>query len=179
MSSTLFIFRYPITRIYPHAWFPWAVYIGGACVLILSSLLDFAANGYILDVHYTNDYNGTITTKTWAQKLAFTSRVVASCQPQNLQVNTQLYTDKLALVYGLDKIWVEGEDGTGRIKTLPSLQYAHNPMRDCSISMIQVDMSSDDGMNARQRGATPWGISALVWQSRTLIDRWLTPFRAS
>jgi hypothetical protein len=77
-------------------------------------------------------------------------------------------------VYGLDKIWVEGEDGTGRIKTLPSLQYAHNPMRDCSISMIQVDMSSDDG----DERETTWGDAmgnkrigmAIPHINRSLVD---------
>jgi hypothetical protein len=154
-------FRYPITRAYPYAWFPWVVYIGGICVIVLFSILNFAANGYILTVHYTNDYNGTIAMKTWAQKLAFNGRVTASCQPQNLQVHSQFYTDKLALVYGLENIWVE-EERQGKVVTLPSLQYANNPLRDCSIPLIQLDLSQGDGRNAAQLGWSPWGLTALV-----------------
>lgn len=154
-------FEYPITRVYPYKWFPWAVYIGGLCAFVLFSLLNFAANGYILTVLYTSDYNGTIATRTWSEKLSFNDRIVASCESQNLPVHSQFYTDKLALVYDLENIWLEGDEQT-RAKTLPNLQYANNPLRNCSIPLLQLDMNFDDGRNAAQIGWTPWGLSAFV-----------------
>jgi hypothetical protein len=159
MPSSLITFRYPITRIYPYKWFPWAVYAGGLCLVVLFSVFNFAASGYILTVQYTNDYNGTIAKQTWAQKFALGGKIVSSCQSQNLPVHSQLYTDKLSLVYGLQNIWVEGEQG--RLQTLPSLQYANNPLRNCSVPLVYLNFESTD-RTAAQIGWGEWGISAKV-----------------
>ncbi|KAH7067903.1 hypothetical protein FB567DRAFT_252955 [Paraphoma chrysanthemicola] len=160
MAKSLFQFRYPITRAYPYNWFPWAVYAGGICVIVLFSLLNFAANGYILTVHYTSDYNSTSAQQTWAQKLSFNGKVVATCQPQSLPVHSKFYTDKLSLVYELSSIWVEG-DKNERTQILPSLQYANNPLQNCSVAIIHVTLDSDNDRSAAQKGWTPWGANAL------------------
>jgi len=160
MARSLFTFRYPITRAYPYKWFPWVVYAGGVVVIVLFSILNFAANGYIMTVQYTTDYNGTIAQRTWAQKLSFNGKVVAACQPQNLPVHSQYYTDKLSLVYELSNIWVDGDEEE-RAQTLPSLQYANNPLQNCSVGEIHLTLETND-RTAAQRGWTPWGVSALV-----------------
>jgi hypothetical protein len=154
-------FRYPVTRPYPFAWFPWVVYLGGFCLIVLFSIINFAANGYILTVQYTNDYNGTLAKKTWGQSLALNGKVAATCQPQSFPVHSRFYTDKLALVYELDSIWQEG-DGKERVKTLLSLQYANNALQNCSVQFVQLDLSNNDGRNAGQIGWIDWGVSALV-----------------
>jgi hypothetical protein len=104
-------FRYPVTRPYPFARFPWVVYVGDFCLIILFSILNFAANGYVLTVQYTNDHNGTIAKKTWGQSLALSGKVTASCHPQNILVHGRFYTDKSALLYEL--------------YNMPSFQYAN------------------------------------------------------
>lgn len=164
-------FEYPITRAFPYKWFPWAVYVGGICTLVLFSLLNFAANGYILTVLYTSDYNGTIATRTWSERLSFNDQVIATCQSQSLPVHSQFYTDKLALIYDLENIWLEG-DKQARVKTLPSLQYANNYLRNCSVPLLQLDMNLDDGRSAAQIGWTPWGLNAFV--SRPRLSSWRT-----
>jgi hypothetical protein len=168
MALSLFAFRYPITRAYPYRWFPWAVYAGGICVIVLFSILNFAANGYILTVRYTNDYNGTIALKSWAQKLSFNGKVVATCQPQTLPVHSKFYTDKLSLVYELSSIWVEGDE-KGITQTLPSLQYANNPLQNCSVAAIHITLDSDNDRTAAQKGWTPWGANALVRRSMPFL----------
>jgi hypothetical protein len=159
MASSFTTFRYPITRVYPYKWYPWVVYVGGLCLIVFFSVFNFAANGYILTVQYTSDYNGTKATQTWAQKFALIGKVVSSCQSQNLPVHSQLYTDKLSLVYGLQNIWVEGEQG--RVQTLPSLQYANNPLQNCSIPLVYLDFEST-GRTAAQIGWGAWGVNAKV-----------------
>lgn len=159
MASSLFTFRYPITRAYPYKWFPWVVYIGGIIVAVFFSILNFAANGYILTVQYTKDYNKTSAQKTWAQGLSLNGKVVATCQPQNLPIHSRYYTDKLSLVYELSNIWIYDEKGVAQ--TLPSLQYANNHLQNCSVSEIHLTLECDD-RTAAQKGWSPWGASALV-----------------
>jgi hypothetical protein len=88
MASSFTTFRYPITRVYPYKWYPWVVYVGGLCLIVFFSVFNFAANGYILTVQYTSDYNGTKATQTWAQKFALIGKIVSSCQSQNLPMVT-------------------------------------------------------------------------------------------
>ena len=160
MARSLFTFRYPITRAYPYRWFPWVVYAGGIVVIVLFSILNFVANGYIITAQYTADYNGTIAQRAWAQKLSFNRKVFAACQPQNLPMHSQYYTNKLSLVYKLSNIWVGGDE-EGRLQTFPSLQYANSPSQDCSVSEIHLTLETND-RTAAQSGWTLWGASVLV-----------------
>ena len=160
---TLFSFTYPLTRPYPYKWFSWVVLIGGTCALVLFSILNFSANGYVLAVTYTTYPNQTVAEKTWTQSFSLNEKTVSSCEPQNLQVNTQYYTDKLGLVYTLSNVWQVQDNG--RIQTLPSVPYTYNLLANCSVAMIQLELSPGDGRTAAQIGWTPWGITAVVGET--------------
>ena len=132
----LLSFTYPITRPYPYKWFSWVVLVGGTCAFVFFSILNFSANGYVLAVKYTTYPNQTVAEKTWTQSFTLNEKTVSSCEPQNLQVNTQYYTDKLSLVYTLSNIWQVQDNGG--IQTLPSLPYTYNPLVHCTVAMIQL-----------------------------------------
>jgi len=155
-------FTYPITRPYPFWWFKWAVLVGGICVIVTFSILNFAANGYVLAVQYTTYPNVTTSKKIWTQNLpfSFNGNMASSCQSQNLGVNTQYYTDKLSLVYSLANIWQVQDNG--KVVTLPSLPYMYNPLENCTVTLVQLDFSNYDGRTAAQLGWTTWGMTALV-----------------
>lgn len=156
----LLSFTYPITRPYPFKWFKWVVIVGGICAVALFSTLNFAANGYNLNVSYKSDPNQTVADGLWTQKFPFNfnAKTKPTCQPQNLQVGGQLYTDKLSLVYTLTQVQLLN---SGDLVKLPSLQYTNNQLEDCTVSEIQLNLESFD-RTAAQQGSTSWGLDALV-----------------
>lgn len=154
-------FSYSITRPYPYPWFKWVVVIGGVCMTILFSSLNLAAAGYELTVEYTFDPNKTVSQKRWTQNFPFSlvGRATASCQSQELAVNSQLYSDKLSLAYNIADIWQVQNDN--QILNLPSLKYTNNPLQNCSISLIEIDLDSYSARTAAQMGWAQWGFNAL------------------
>ncbi|RFU29263.1 hypothetical protein B7463_g7063, partial [Scytalidium lignicola] len=85
-------FTYNITRPYPYKWFTWVTIIGAIGLAILFSLINYAAYGYELSVHYTVNPNQTfaITPKflnTWP--LQYENKVSASCQPVTIPIGAQ------------------------------------------------------------------------------------------
>ena len=60
-------FTYNISRPYPYRWFSWVVGLGGLGSIVLFSVVNLAANGYILEVVYTTDPNGTLSQTHWFQ----------------------------------------------------------------------------------------------------------------
>ena len=60
-------FTYNISKPYPYKWFGWVVGLGGLVSVVLFSVLNLAANGYILEVVYTTDPNGTLSQTQWFQ----------------------------------------------------------------------------------------------------------------
>ena len=61
------VFSYNLTRAYPYRWFTLVVLLGGLASLVLFSVVNLAANGYILEVVYTTDPNGTLSQSQWFQ----------------------------------------------------------------------------------------------------------------
>ncbi len=162
-------FSYSVSRVYPYPWFTWVVIIGGICATIFFSALNLAANGYNLVVQYTTDPNATISQQRWTERFPFSmvERTVASCQSQNLPINSQFFTDKLSLEYTLVGVWQEqGND----IVTLPSLRYINNTLENCYVNIIQVDLKSTQ-RTSEQQAWTSWGPEATVGNIRFQVLR--------
>ena len=153
-------FSYSISRVYPYPWFTWVVIIGGICATVLFSALNLAANGYNLVVQYTTDPNATISQQRWTERFPFSmvEKTVASCQSQNLPINSQFFTDKLSLEYTLVGVWQELRN---EIVTLPSLRYTNNTLENCYVNIIQVDLQSTQ-RTSEQQAWTSWGPKATV-----------------
>lgn len=136
-------FTYGITRSYPYRWFKWVIVVGAAVLIAIVSIFNLANNGYTLRPEYTTDPNSTVAHRPWAQKLAaMDNKNAASCQSQNLPVNTEYYTDKQSLAYTIANVWqVDSEE---RIHTLPSLRYINNSIQSCTLGMIQLDYENAD-----------------------------------
>jgi hypothetical protein len=63
--------------------------------------------------------------------------VEATCQSQNLGLNSQLFTTQLGLTYGLSNVWSYASDGSTIIH--PSLTYLNNTLENCSVNNIFID----------------------------------------
>ncbi|KAI1630192.1 hypothetical protein EDD37DRAFT_618822 [Exophiala viscosa] len=130
-------FSYNLSRPYPFRWFTPAAVVGGVVLTALFSVLNFAANGYVLGSTFVADPNSTLAKKTWFEKPPFSyqSKLSASCQPANIATST-LLTAKSGLQYTLGNVWTEDENG--RATLLPSLTYLNNSFTDCDFQGIHI-----------------------------------------
>ena len=159
-------FSYSISRPYPYTWFTWVVIVGGICATVFFSILNLAANGYVLEVQYTTNYQETLAQKRWTRRFPFSlfDKTVINCQPQDLPVNSQFFTENLALLYTLTSVW--RQQGNFNL-TLPSLKYTRNKLENCAVAYLQIDLESS-GRTAAQQGWQEWGPKAFVsTQSRS------------
>lgn len=161
-KSHMPIFGYPVTRPYPYKWFTWVVFIGGTIATVLFSLISFAADGYQLEVKYTTNPNSTVHEQSWTKHwpISWFAKVSTTCQGQIFQVNSQFFTDKLSLPYTITGIWQINRFGLPVI--LPSVQYMDNPLQDCSVNQILLDIDPSSSRTANQRDVSEWGIQATV-----------------
>lgn len=149
-------FSYSLSRKYPYKWFTWFVILGGICLTVFFSILNLAADGYVLNVEYTFDYNRTVAAKRWTRRFPFAlvDKSVANCQSQLIQVNSQFLTNNSALQYTL----------TGAANAqgaLPALQYTNNLLENCTVAFIEIDLESTT-RTAAQQGWGPWGPKAFA-----------------
>ncbi|CAG8977380.1 hypothetical protein HYALB_00007010 [Hymenoscyphus albidus] len=155
----MFTFSYPITRDYPFRWFKWVALVGAILLTALVSILNFANNGYTMDILYTTELNENVSRRLWTQKMIRTDdKTFPTCNSQNLPVNTQYYTNKLGLAYNIANFWQVLPNGKNL--TLPSLKYSNNLIENCTIPLIQLDFTSFD-RSAAQLGWRGWGIGAM------------------
>lgn len=138
------LFSYNLTRPYPFRWFTWVVAVGGICAIVFFSFLNLAANGYTLEVVYTTDPNGTVTQSQWFEKAPWKlmTKMTASCQAQDIALNTELFTTQLGLTYVLANVWTN--DSAGNAIMYPSLTYLNNTLEDCSIRNIMLDAENSN-----------------------------------
>ncbi len=141
------LFTYNLTRPYPFKWVTWSVIVGGILATALFSTINFAANGYVLEVQYTVDPNGTAKNTQWFEKAPWTlvNKLSANCQPLDIAVNTPLFTTKLSLSYALADIWTE--DQSGNITIYPSLTYLSNTLENCSIKNVKLHLQRFDSLD--------------------------------
>ncbi|KAK8045881.1 hypothetical protein PG996_013945 [Apiospora saccharicola] len=93
----------------------------------------------------------------WPSYLA--SKIMPTCQPTPLPVNSQFFTNQTALTYTLASVWRNSRsDGTNTARqTLsPSLAYLNQELQNCSVTSVQIDVESYDRA-ANQQALTEWG----------------------
>lgn len=157
------IFSYSISRLYPFKWFTPVVLVVLVAATALFSFLNFASNGYDLVVKTALDPNATVSDNNLFQKWPsyLTSKIQPSCQDVDIHVNAQLFTNQTALTYTLIDVWQTSADGGNRT-ILPSLTYHNNPIEQCAVSSIEVDLESLD-RGANQIVYTEWGPSVRAY----------------
>ena len=138
-------FSYNLSRPYPFRWFTPVVVVGGVVLTALFSVLNFAANGYVLGSTFVADPNSTLSEKAWFEKppFSYTSKLSPSCQPANIAPSTQL-TAKSGFQYTLGNVWTEAEPGRANLPYLPSLTYLNNSFTDCEFQGIQIFLLNYD-----------------------------------
>lgn len=149
-------FSYNITRPYPYRWFTPVAVVGAVISIALFSLLNFVANGYDLVVQTSTDPNSTTVSTGWLDRWPsyFTKKVRPTCQPVDVPVGSQLFTNQTALSYTLTAAWqlLEGTDST----VLSSLSYYNNILENCTVTAIEIDLEALD-RSATQFGYSEWG----------------------
>ena len=126
--------------------------MGGIVLIALLSTLNLASTGYDLIVQHSVNPNETTSIKLWTDKLPISldAKTVASCEAQNVQAARQYFTNKFGLIYTLSGVWQT--DSTGKNTTLPSLQYLNNPLQDCQVTLIQLDLDQWNDRTASEIG---------------------------
>ncbi|KAK7964394.1 hypothetical protein PG988_011368 [Apiospora saccharicola] len=70
-------------------------------------------------------------------------------------------------MYTLTGVWEEGKDGNGPTVS-PSLTYNQNPLQDCSVSTIQIDIDSQD-RGTNQLALTEWGARVRAYATCRIV----------
>ncbi|KAK8112527.1 hypothetical protein PG984_013053 [Apiospora sp. TS-2023a] len=155
-QQQLSFFTYNISRPFPYRWFTPVAVVGGLLLAVGFTLLNFASVGYLLVVETSPDPNATVAANPLQPFPSYlTSKIQPVCQPITLPVGTQFFTNQTALTYTLTGVWQEGAGDNGPTVS-PSLTYHQNPLQNCSVSTIQIDIESQDRA-ANQLSFTEWG----------------------
>lgn len=167
-------FGHPITRAYNLSWFKWVVLIGGILGTVLVTALNLAANGYVLKLQYTQDFNGTTKHKLWTSRFPFNilNQATISCQSVEMPVNSQFWTDKLSLRYTITRAWQYQND---TIVDTPAITYTNNRLENCGISYIKVDLSPLDIVGTQliapwAEDVSPVGTGDLTWCPKATVS---------
>lgn len=160
-------FGYAVSRPYPYKWFNWVVFTGGVIATLLFSFINFAADGYQLEVQYTTTPNDTVSQDSWFSHapISWFAKVSTTCQAQTFQVNSQFFTDKLSLPYTITGIF----ENQTKLNVLPSFQYMQNALEECKINEMLFDMTPAT-RTANQESFYTWGIEGTVC-SKTVLTR--------
>lgn len=134
------IFSYNLSRPYPLKWFTPIVFVGGIIALVLVSFLNVATSGYQLAATSSTNPNVTESAQTWFARWPsfIIGHMQASCESSAIPLGTQLYTNNTALPHTLGGVWQEDEAGAKTISG--SLVYHNNPLQNCSISYVQIQI---------------------------------------
>ena len=156
---------YNLSRPYPYSWFTPLVILGGIIAAILFSLVNYAADGFDVEIKPSLSPNYTVERgHGWSHTGPFSllNKAKASCPSVSLTVGSEVYTDKLALPYTLTSAW-QMHDGV--IKALPSVSYRSNDLQNCSIKYVQIDLNTAPIQTAEQLAWSRWGPKATVSQT--------------
>ena len=119
--------------------------------MVLFSVINIASSGFELGVQYSSNPNATVEQDIFSKwPIILSSNVRSSCQPANIPLNTALYTNNTALTYTVTEVRQNGA-------FLPSLIYYANPLENCSIEGITIDLSSYD-RTAAQAAVAAYGV---------------------
>ena len=136
-------FNYNIQKPYPFRWFTPVVLTGGLALAVLLSVLNFVQNSYVLVVEYVDNPNTTISQGVWYKNWPsyLTNGVQPTCQPTNLPVNTQFFTNQSGLMWTVTSYFANKANPVA----LPSLPYLNNVLEDCDVSELRVGYDGTNG----------------------------------
>lgn len=152
-------FSYAITRPYPYRWFTPVVIIGFVVFTVLFSFLNFVSTGYTLVNLESWNPNATVSSGVWLRHWPsfLTARVQPSCEPLNIEVGSEFFTNQTALTYTLTDVWQPQEGGAGAgYGIAPSLTYYSNIIQNCSVNSVEIDYDAMD-RTASQFAYSEWG----------------------
>ena len=149
-------FNYNLTRPYPYRWFTPVVIVGAIILIVLLSVMNFVQNSYALVVEYVDNPNATIANGIWYSNWPsyLTSSVRPTCQPTNLDANSQFFTNQSGLVWTLTGILKKGDQA----QASPSLPYLNNRLDDCTVEQIQMDFDGTRDRETVVLQATSWDV---------------------
>ncbi|KAK4160687.1 hypothetical protein QBC43DRAFT_325076 [Cladorrhinum sp. PSN259] len=138
-------FTYSISREYPYRWFPWVTLIGGLVFATLFTVFSLAAKGYYLEVIYTRNPNITEAQLYWFSRAPFswTDPLSPACQPTELQIGTQVFTDKLWRSFTIITVAVADEEQSKPDLLEPVIVYKNNPLENCTVDNIVVYLRNE------------------------------------
>jgi hypothetical protein len=153
-------FSYTITRPYPYRWFTPLAITGAVISITLFSLLNFVANGYELVLETSTNYNSTISSAAWLNRWPAysTNKVRPTCQPVDIPIGSQLFTNQTGLTYQLVAAWEETTSAVGSTNRtiLSSSSYSNNVLQNCTVNSIEMNLEALD-RTASQFGFSEWG----------------------
>jgi hypothetical protein len=116
---------------------------------ILLSLFNIIVTGYDLRVSYSTSPNATMARKMWYDKPGFggIKKLSPSCEPKEIGVQQRFNTDKNGFTYLLTNIREPQDTGDFPV---PSMLYLNNPLEDCRINYIKIEMVKHMGRTAQQ-----------------------------
>jgi hypothetical protein len=150
-------FSYNLSRPYPYVWFTPVVVLGGLVATALIAFLSVATQGYETISMPTSNPNTTSQNRNpfsdWPSFLTANTKSV--CSATTIPINTEFYTNNTALKYTVTKIW-QGEDPRFPNVLLGSLPYLSNPLQNCSVNGITIELEGID-RSASQIAVQQWG----------------------
>ncbi|OBT65435.1 hypothetical protein VE03_06068 [Pseudogymnoascus sp. 23342-1-I1] len=158
------LFTYNITRPYPFRWFTPLVVISSILALLLFTTLNLVTAGYVLSTESSQNPNATIAANgLWfrAWPSYFSSKMQPSCEPVTLPVGSRFFTNHTGLTYTLVSVTDPSTGAVGGAMS-PSLSYLNQPLENCEVSLVQIEVSSAD-RTAWQFATTQWGAASRIY----------------
>ena len=106
--------------------------------------------------------NTTESSYTWfgSWPAFLVGNLQATCASTNVPLNTQFQTNNTAFSYVLKAVWAQ--DDTGRRTATGTLVYHNNPLQNCSIDYVQIQLEGA-GRSASQIAAQQVGAAATAY----------------
>ncbi|KAK3671382.1 hypothetical protein LTR78_008660 [Recurvomyces mirabilis] len=165
------MFSYPVTRRYPFRWITPVVIIGFVVATILFTFLNFVSTGYTLVNEESWNPNATVSSGVWMNHWPsfLVSKVEPSCEPINVQVGSEFFTNQTALRYTLTDVWQTSQGGAGAGNGVASsLTYFSNLIENCSVNSVEIDYAAMD-RSASQFAYSEWGAVVRTYATCTIL----------
>lgn len=156
-----FRFEYAVTRPYPFRFYTGIVIFFFLGATVLLSLFNTIVTGYDLRVSYSTKPNVTMAEKMWYDTPGFggIKKLSSTCETKEIGVQQKFNTDKNGFVYSLNSI--RSPQVVGDIPA-PSMLYLNNPLENCAINYVKIEMAKHMGRTAQQVAWTRFGPQLLA-----------------
>ncbi|KAF2729435.1 hypothetical protein EJ04DRAFT_475616 [Polyplosphaeria fusca] len=151
-------FSYSVSRSFPFRYFTILVAVVFIVATVLFSLFNTIVSGYELSISYSTSPNATMEKKLWYDRPGFAGikKLKPRCESKELGQQQIFHTNKYGLLYTINTVEQLGTS-TGDI-TLPSLVYLNNPLENCSVNYIRLELQMDS-RTSQQISWSRWGPS--------------------